>query len=655
MKIALLSKSLAINIKSPALEHKSHEIADKILTSKSVSKSNKKDLQNSVLISKSFQCKSAINSLSTFKSNRPDQSYHSVSSRTKLNTERNSPAFGETKDSFFYYNENFNSLKSVTETSNFGNPLSIARGLTPDRLDGFYLRSASLGDTENLRNSLTLDPSFTQFGTPILQKRRLESDDSALDFVRKLATKANSKNNKEEVAEATTPNSSIAKKNSLELDSKTRFFVKKILNNQNNKPPRRSATPLGISTQTNPANERSRSARPHSTSRSESRAQTKRSFDENQKPKQNLITDSTIFYKTLEVANPIESEKPRPSVIKHLQISSPENNFSFNQLNDFEEHPTKNIQFTDNSIETNHITRPSKKSSPAKGDNFSLGGGGDSSDCQINISSLENASENHQIPEKENNNFNLEVLFKLAEEKILQKINEDGLSPEIATNQFLQEFQSQLTANPRLNLESGQQLLLQQSLQLQNNSPPPKQEVASPIAQKNEDFNISKSMQFLGELEENDRLEIFLALTKDIDKIQDQEGYDSAITLMRELLTMIPNYTEDSDNFNQWRILEIDFGNKLGSYLYKKGEYTPALEELSKVLLIEPTNLSALYKIHEIHLKLGNKKEAKSILKQIKGNIQEPTSAPLEIPPENRNDYINTILEVDESFDSSDE
>lgn len=609
-------KPLSLNMKNHLAEQKGNILADKILMSGSKSQksktASKEEIENHFLHYKSFQCKSAMNSLVTFKSNRPDSSYQSVSSKTKINTERTSPAFGENKASFFYHPDNICSLKSVTESSNLGAAFSILRDPTPDKLESLYLRSSSLGDTENV--------------TPVLKKRRLESDDLALDVVKRLTFKPTPEVKNEK-------NSST----NLELDSKTRFFAKKIIKNQSTKSPKRSRTPLGISTQNStPLNQRARS-RPCSTSRS---CRTSQDY----RPKN--IYDATIFYQNQTSTN-------QQKLSADLKISTPANNFSFNQLADFTDpmgefkpnKEAKNLHFpheTDK-IETNQITRPIKRTSPAKTPSPEK-----PQDYQVNVSSLE-----LQTTKESENNPNLEVLFKLAEEKILQKINEDGLSPETATNLFLQEFQNQLTANSRWNLEQPFSLQ-QQERELST----PSDKIQKKKGKSPESQNISRSLQFLGELEESDRFEILVAMSKDIDKIQDQEGYDSAIDLLREFLAMIQNQQHDTKNSDQWQRLEIDFCNKLGAYLYKKGDYDEALKELTKILQIDPANLPALYKIHEIHLKLGNKKEAKSVLKQIRGNFQDSqsSSAPPENndPSENRNDYINTILEVDESFDSSD-
>ncbi len=578
-----------------------------ILLSGSKSQKNKtaskEEIENHFINSKAFRLKSAMNSLTTFKSNRPDTSYQTVSSKMKINKERTSPAYCENKGSFFYHQENICSLKSVTEGSNLGTAFSILRDPTPDKLDSLYVRSSSLGDTERL--------------TPVLNKRRLESDDLALDYVKRLTFKPNINE------DSATPKKQKNSK-TLELDSKTRFFAKKIIKNQNTKSPKRSVTPSGISTQN--SNEKVKSSRPCSTSRS-----CRTSQDYRPKPTPSPIYDTTIFYQN----------QPKPST--DLKISSPDNNFSFNQLNDLtdsmgelkQKKDAKNLHFPheNDKIETNHIMRPSKKTSPSKTPEAS------SPERHIDISSLD-----LQTKEKENNP-NLESLFKLAEEKILQKINEDGLSPESATNQFLQEFQHQLTIN---SFPMQQPTIEIPPLNL------PEKIQKKKTTQSDEYQNISRSLKFLGELEESDRLEILVAMSKDIDKIQEQEGYDSAIDLIREFLAMIQNDTSNSD---QWQNLEIDFCNKLGGYLYKKGDYDEALKELTKILQIDPGNLPALYKTHEIHLKLGNKKEARLVLKQIRGNFQDSQpSAPPENndASENRNDYINTILEVDESFDSSD-
>ena len=208
-----------------------------------------------------------------------------------------------------------------------------------------------------------------------------------------------------------------------------------------------------------------------------------------------------------------------------------------------------------------------------------------------------------------------------------------------------------------------------------------KQKSVSGHNESNTQFACSMNLDEEDEVEENDDddsqdfLTYYIKMSSSIDKLQEQENYNQAIQAMYDLLKEInrqefqSQFGDNSGDYNQedyrdhidFKELKVRIGNKLGAQLYARGLYQETVEELDRVLSTDLGNLQALYKIHEAHTKLNNRKEARLILKRIKESMHTSPTSPVSQQKIDNNSLmlnkkgsITPIMEVDESVDISD-
>ena len=328
------------------------------------------------------------------------------------------------------------------------------------------------------------------------------------------------------------------------------------------------------------------------------------------------------------------------------------------------------------------------------------------------VENTEQITEPEEIMMTENRETHLENLFKIAEEKILQKAIQENLSLDVAMTQYLSELQFYLNGaseSPNYTELSQREFYTNENLSFSDynytrmNSSPGlptlerdnslKKSQTIPREQNVNLDNENKDSTPRQSIEDGAKLfsQNLANRIQEINTAQEKENFELAVQLMYKLLEDIEVYERSEEELenptessrqrhkDSFRKRKIQIGNKLGAQLYKLSRYDEALEELNKVRNIDAYNIQALYKIHETHVKLGNKKEARIILKIIKESMLSPSpeekvtqkESVQENEREKENEkekekekevyqsqtqtkmnQIDTILEVDESGDS---